>query len=339
MLILNNISLRSCNTFQVECSTRYFAELNFPGDLFELLPVKEYSNSEKLVLGGGSNVLFAGDFKGIILLVKFKGIHVISESKSSVIVKAYAGESWDDFVNYCVHRNYYGIENLSLIPGSIGATPVQNIGAYGVEVKDVIFEVETYNLETGRLRIFSNQECNFGYRDSIFKNELRGKLLVSSVTFKLSRKKKFNLSYPSLREQFAKLKTEEIDLSLVREKIIEIRKSKLPDWTVQGNAGSFFKNPIIGKDMADQIKKDYPDVIFFNNNHDSVKIPAGWLIEKCGLKGFRSGKAGVHDKQALVIVNFGGASGKEVRDIAFEVRDTVAQKFGIHLETEVNIFE
>lgn len=322
----------------MECSARYFAELNFPGDLFELLPVKEYVSNTKLVLGGGSNVLFAGDFKGIILLVKYKGIHIVSETKSSVIIKAYAGETWDDFVHYCAHRNYYGIENLSLIPGSVGAAPVQNIGAYGVEVKDVILEVETYNLETGRLRIFSNQECRFGYRDSIFKNEFKGKLLVSSVTFKLSRKKKFNLSYPSLREQLSNLKSEEIDLFNVRNKIIDIRKSKLPDWTILGNAGSFFKNPVIGNDQAEKIKAGYPDVIFFANTDDSVKIPAGWLIEKCGLKGYREGRAGVHDKQALVIVNHGGASGKEIRDLAYKVRDIVYKNFEILLDTEVNIF-
>ena len=328
-------SLKSYNTFGVQCLARIFAEASNPEDLRTIISVFRDDHRQKLILGGGSNMLFTDDFDGVVIYPDLKGIEVVDHSHNHVLVKAYAGENWDNFVSFCVSKKWGGIENLSLIPGNIGACPIQNIGAYGVEVKDVIDTVEAIDLQTGDIRHFSNAECKFGYRDSIFKREAKGKYIIVSVIFKLSKSPVFNINYKDVTEELKNFT--EVNLGSVRQSIINIRRRKLPDPEQFGNAGSFFKNPVVPVEIYNSIKTKFADVPCYPADNDFVKIPAAWLIQTCGWKGKREGNVGSHETQPLVVVNYGEATGKEIYEFGNKIQDSVSQKFGIELEMEVNI--
>lgn len=336
MKILENYPLKDITTFHAKVFAKQYAEFSNTEELKNLL--EHVKGNPFMVLGGGSNVLFASDYNGTILRNTIKGIELVEESGDDVYIKAQGGEKWHDFVMYCVSRNYGGVENLSLIPGTVGAGPIQNIGAYGVELKDVLFEVEAMNIETGAIRIFSNAECKFGYRDSVFKGEQKGKYIIVSVTFKLDKHpKKVNMSYGTIAKELEVMSITNPGIADVSKAVIRIRSSKLPDPDKIGNAGSFFKNPVIANGVFEKIKEQFPDIVFFPAHHGYTKLAAGWLIEQCGWKGKRVGDAGVHKDQALVLVNYGDATGKEIYDLSTTVIESVQMKFGITLEREVNL--
>ncbi len=336
MEIKKNYDLTKLNTFGIFVRAKFFVELNNESDLKELFSSPEFKNNEKLFLGGGSNILFTKDFKGMVVLNKLKGIEVIKEDSENVFIKAMGGEMWHDLMMFAVNRGYWGIENLSFIPGTVGAAPVQNIGAYGVEIKDVLENVEAYDIKTGKKKIFTKKECEFGYRDSIFKNKLKGKYFISAVTLKLSKNGNKNADYRTLKEHLEKNKIEIKNSKDISDAVMSIRKSKLPDPKVIGNAGSFFKNVFVTKEKIDSLLLIYHDMPYFKEN-GKIKIPAGWLIEKCGWKGERIGNVGVHEKQALVLVNYGGATGEEVKNLSEQIIASVNSKFGLILEREVNM--
>lgn len=339
MKIKQNYNLAKLNTFGINAKAKFFAEVNSEQDLMELIKTSEFKNNERLFLGGGSNVLFTKDFDGIVILNKLKGIEILEENSEIVLIKAMAGENWHNLVLFSVGENLWGIENLALIHGTVGAAPVQNIGAYGVELKDVLENVEAINIETGEKKVFSNSECKFGYRDSIFKNELKGKYFILAVIFKLSKIPKPNLSYQGLKNYLENnpLAGGEVKNSKdVSDAVAEIRKSKLPDPRTLGNAGSFFKNVYVDENDLKNLLEKYPDLPYFKEENE-IKIPAGWLIEQCGWKGKRIGNVGVHKNNALVLVNYGGATGEEILDLANQIIDSVFQKFGLKLTPEVNL--
>ncbi len=337
MIIQKNRSLKEFNTFHVEAYAKYFCEVNDISELELLFADDRFSNEQKLILGGGSNLLFTKDFNGIVIKNNIGGIEVISENENEVMIKAGAGIDWDKFVEYTINAGFNGLENLSLIPGTVGASPIQNIGAYGVEVKDVIESVNGFMLDSLVQKSFSNSECKFGYRDSIFKNELKNKFIVISVIFKLSKNGKVKSDYEAIRNYISYNKTAEVTPEAIRNAVIEIRKSKLPDPNEIGNAGSFFKNPVISYEKFKKLKKQFPDLNGYKINDNSIKISAGWLIEKCELKGKRENNVGIYDKQALVIVNYGTLSGKDILEFAQTVKAEVERKFSIDLIYEVNI--
>jgi UDP-N-acetylmuramate dehydrogenase len=290
-----------------------------------------------LIIGGGSNLLFTKDFPGLVLRNEMKGIQLIAEDEDSYLVKAAAGENWHSFVSFCLSHHYYGIENLSLIPGTVGAAPIQNIGAYGVELKDVFHSLVALDLETGKEMTFSNDDCAFGYRDSIFKGRYKGQLVIISVSFRLKKIPNLAIDYGAIREELVNKQVVNITPESISQAIIQIRQSKLPDPLVLGNAGSFFKNPVITKEAFQSLLSKYPSLPGYQTGEDTYKIPAGWLIEVCGWKGYRKDDAGCYQKQALVLVNYGKASGKEIFDLSESIIQSVAQKFSIVLEREVNI--
>ncbi len=333
--IKENISLKKCNTFNIDVNGQFYVECFSVQDIIDFLNIHRNKDLPLMVLGGGSNVLFTKDFEGYILRPSIKGINIINETNEEVIVKVGAGEDWDEFVEYCVNNDWGGVENLSLIPGNVGTCPIQNIGAYGVEVKDVIVSVEVLDIETLKVKSFLNLECNFGYRDSIFKRKLKGKQIITSVIFKLKKQPVFKLDYGNLIEELKRFN--EVNLKNIRQAVIEIRESKLPDPDEIGNSGSFFKNPVVQKIIVKKLKEDYPEMPCYELGDDLAKVPAGWLIEKAGWKGKRVGDAGVHEKQALVLVNYGNATGKEIYNLAQEIQKTVKAKFGIDIEMEVNV--
>lgn len=330
-------SLKEFNSFGVEAKAKQLITISSVGDLKQLLASTLINNSRWLVLGGGSNILFTGDFEGTVILNRIKGIEIVRENDDHVWIKAGSGEVWHDFVMWCVNRNYGGVENLSLIPGCVGAGPIQNIGAYGVEIKDVIEHVECMMTTDGSIRMLSNKECMFGYRDSIFKNTLSQKCIIVSVLMKLSKKPQINTSYGAIRQELEKAGIIDPGIKDVSEAVIRIRKSKLPDPTELGNAGSFFKNPEIEKVHFENLRNEYTSIPGFEQTSGKIKVPAGWLIEQCGLKGVRFHNTGTHKDQALVIVNFGNASGKEILDFANSIIEKVKTRFNIILEKEVNI--
>jgi UDP-N-acetylmuramate dehydrogenase len=334
MIIKQNISLLSYNTFGIDVKANYFAEYESIVELHEILNSETVKLNNILHIGGGSNLLFLNDFKGLILHSKIKSIKVIREDEDFVIMEVGSGVVWDDFVAYCVTNGYGGVENLSLIPGEVGASAVQNIGAYGVEVQDLILEVKALEIESAQTRTFQVEECNYGYRISIFKNELKGKYIITSVVFKLSKKPAFKLNYQLLEEEV--LKNGEITLQNIRKTIIAIRESKLPDTKLLGNAGSFFMNPVISKSKFIDLQVLYPNIPHYFVTENEEKLPAGWLIDQCGWKGKSIGNAAVHDKQALVLINKGDATGAEIVQLASEIQKSVKEKFGIELQTEVN---
>ncbi|MBA4323386.1 MAG: UDP-N-acetylenolpyruvoylglucosamine reductase, partial [Odoribacter sp.] len=304
-------------------------------DAIQIIKNKKSLQKPILILGGGSNIIFTKDFHGTILHTEIEGIKIEEQYEDYIIISSGAGETWDDLVEWTVNKNFGGLENLSLIPGMVGATPVQNIGAYGAEAKDTIEKVRGVSIEDGSVREFSNSECRFGYRDSIFKSELKGKYFVTNVTFRLLTNPSLNTIYGSLGEEARKLGP--LSLKTVRAAVINIRRSKLPDPEILGNAGSFFKNPVVPSVIADSLKSLYPEMPIYKDLPGKTKIAAGWLIEKCGWKGFRKDNAGVHEKQALVIVNHGNATGQEIFNLSEEIRNSVKSKFGIELEREVEV--
>jgi len=333
--ISEHYSLEKHNSFGFKVFTRRFYEATDPGDCINFFKEGLIPGEKFMILGEGSNVLFTSDFDGTIIHPAFKGIELISEDNHCVVVKASSGENWDDFVKYCVERNWSGLENLSLIPGSMGSSPVQNIGAYGVEAKDCIFEVEGFFVETGKFRTFTNSECRFEYRNSIFKQELKNRFLISSVTFKLDKIPRFNLEYGPVEKEFRKKPVQ--NLETLRQTIIEIRERKLPDPSKLGNAGSFFKNPVLPNDVFSSLKNCFPLIPSYNAGPDHTKVPAAWLIEQAGWKGHREGNTGTFPTQPLVIVNYGGATGKEVYEFAMKITESVLEKFGVSLHMEVNL--
>jgi UDP-N-acetylmuramate dehydrogenase len=336
-LIKHNVNLRTYNTFGIEVFCDYFVELKSVDDFMSIISDPVYRNNEKLILGGGSNLLFTADFKGLVLKNSMKGIALLSEDQDTVVIQASAGENWHTFVQYCISRNYGGIENLSLIPGCVGASPMQNIGAYGVEIKEVFHSLEAYDLETGQKQEFSKEECEFGYRDSVFKNKFRNRYLITSVSFILSKNPKINTSYGAINTELESMRVNKPGIKEVSEAVIKIRTSKLPDPNVVGNAGSFFKNPEVSAEKYDQLKKDFDGLVAYPLFNGKYKLAAGWMIEQCGLKGYEKNGAAVHDKQALVLVNKNKARGKDVLALSEYVIEKVNEKFGVRLEREVNI--
>lgn len=326
------------NTFGVDAHARYFAEVADDAGLEELRKHPVLQDQRCLILGGGSNILFTRDFDGLIIHNVTKGIQVVGEDNETVTVKAASGENWHGLVMYCLERNWGGIENLSLIPGTTGAAPIQNIGAYGMEIKQVIEAVEGIDLVSGQHRRFTPAECQFGYRESVFKRSLREKFFISSITLRLTKKNhRLDTQYGAIREVLERKKITAPTPRDVSDAVIAIRQSKLPDPAVIGNAGSFFKNPTVPQAVADLIRREHPSMPSYPTENQNVKIPAGWLIEQCGWKGKKVGRVGIHPLQALVIVNYGGGSGEEILALSEEIRASVKRKFNVELMTEVNI--
>jgi UDP-N-acetylmuramate dehydrogenase len=334
LTIKENFPLKRYNTMGINVNARYFARTESLEEIKEVL-INHREYFPFYIIGGGSNILFTKNYNGLILQPDIKGIRIIENDGTHCIVEVGAGENWDDFVQWSVDNGLGGLENLSLIPGSVGSSPIQNIGAYGVEVKDVIDKVNYLDLETLDMVSILNSECHFEYRDSIFKNHLKNRFIIISVVFRLKHHHVFNTSYGNLQEEIEK--TGEISLKTIRNAVIHIRRSKLPDPEDIGNSGSFFKNPVIDHLKAEEIKRRYNAMPSFPVNGSLVKIPAGWLIEKCGWKGKRIGNAGIHENQALVIVNYGNATGQEIKNLAMQVSESVYSEFQIRLEPEVNI--
>jgi UDP-N-acetylmuramate dehydrogenase len=339
MQVQKNISLKPYNTFGIDAEARYFNTFSSTSQLEELLLTSktELQAPKYLILGGGSNILLTKDFDGLVLKNEIRGIEVVKEDTEHVYIKVGAGENWHQFVMYCVQNNYAGIENLSLIPGNVGASPMQNIGAYGVEVKEVFEELDGFYIQDNSVVKFSLSDCAFGYRESVFKNKYKGQFVIISVTYRLNKTPKFQTSYGAVQQELEKMGIQELNIQAISQAIINIRSSKLPDPKEAGNAGSFFKNPQVLKEKFQELKLIYPAIPSFPVDDLHVKVPAGWLIEQCGWKGYRKGDAGCYPKQALVLVNYGSASGKEIFDLSEEILQSVKIKFGIELEREVNI--
>ncbi len=341
MQVHQNISLKKYNTFGMAVTAKHFASFGSLDELEEALHFRR-DNAIKgilplMILGGGSNVLFTKDFDGLVLKNELLGIELTKEDPDYVYIKANAGEVWHNLVEYCISNNYPGLENLSLIPGNVGASPMQNIGAYGVELKDVFYELEAYNIEERVVETFSIDECNFGYRESVFKNKYKGKYIILNVTYRLRKKGVFNTQYGAINVELERMGIKEVTIRHISNAIINIRTSKLPNPKVIGNAGSFFKNPQVSKFTWHVIWEQYPDVVAHQLDDMNYKLAAGWLIEKCGWKGFRKGDAGCHEKQALVLVNYGTAKGEDILNLSDEIIASVERKFGVKLEKEVNI--
>ena len=336
MIITDHVSLKRFNTFGIEAKARHFVEIDTLEDLRALLASPVYGPMDKLVLGGGSNLLFTRDFDGLVLKISLPGVEKVRENDAHAWVRAGAGVNWHDLVVYCLDHDYAGIENLSLIWGTVGAAPMQNIGAYGVEIKDVFEELEAVRISDGSLRTFGHADCRFGYRESVFKRELKGQYIITSVTLRLDKQPVFRTSYgaigDTLREMGANL-----SIRAISEAVCRIRTSKLPDPHQIGNAGSFFKNPELDQDAFDRLKSQHPGVPHYPASAGQVKVPAGWLIEQCGWKGQRVGDTGVHAQQAWVLVNYGGATGAEILRLSERIRASVADKFGVALQAEVNV--
>ncbi|MFD2932358.1 UDP-N-acetylmuramate dehydrogenase [Spirosoma flavum] len=337
--IQSHVSLKPYNTFGIDANARYLVEVNSEEDLRTLLQLTEFIDNPKLILGGGSNVLLCHDFNGLVVKMNIQGIEVVRESDTHVYIKAGAGVNWHALVLFCVGKGYAGVENLSLIPGTVGAAPMQNIGAYGVELEQVFESLTAVHILTGEKQTFTHANCAFGYRESIFKRELKGQYIISSVTFQLDKEPTFHTRYGAIQETLTEMGVEEKDLSIkaISESVIRIRRTKLPDPNQIGNAGSFFKNPEIPKAQFDALKAQYPALPGYPMSDDVVKIPAGWLIEQAGWKGYRSGDAGVHTKQALVLVNYGNATGDEILLLAKKVQESVFSQFGVTISPEVNV--
>jgi UDP-N-acetylmuramate dehydrogenase len=329
-------SLLTYNTFGIEASARYFEEFSSVEQLQTILQKPDYQNIPLLVLGGGSNVLFTMDFDGLVLKNNIKGIELAAQDHESVQVKVGAGESWHEFVLHAIEHGWCGIENLSLIPGTVGAAPMQNIGAYGAEIKDTFVYLNAYHLKTGEIHTFTNEQCAFGYRESIFKKEVKDQYIILNVSFCLQKNAPVNVSYGAINEVLAAQNITEPSIKNVSDAVIQIRQSKLPNPAEIGNAGSFFKNPEISPEQYQALKNLHPSLPSYATATELVKIPAGWLIEQAGWKGYRQGQIGVHSKQALVLVNYGGGSGQELKQLAADIQIDVLAKFGVALQVEVN---
>jgi len=337
MPLLKDYSLKNLNTFGVDVNAKIFAEIKSFDDLSKIISTKEIELVKKIVLGGGSNILFTKDFDGLVLKMAISGIEIIEENKATVLIEAGSGVLWNDLVKFCVEGNYGGIENLTLIPGTVGAAPIQNIGAYGQELSDTFISLQGLSLENMEKKIFTIKECNFSYRSSVFKKELSGKFIITSVKLKLNKNPKPNTTYKSLQEYFSNKRITDPSIKDVSEAVAGIRRSKLPDPAKIGNAGSFFKNPEVNSEVLEKLKSKFPDIKSFPSGVNKIKISAGWLIEKCGWKDERIGDVGTSPDHALVICNFGNATGAEILEFAMRIKDEVANKFGIVLKEEVNI--
>lgn len=352
-MIKENISLKPYNSFGIEATAKSFVVFKSLDELDGLLhnPLIQ-KHKHKLVLGGGSNLLFTKNFDGLVLKNEIMGIEKVKEDAHHIWVQTGAGENWHQFVLYCIANNLAGIENLSLIPGCTGASPMQNIGAYGVEIKEVFHSLEAYHLKDKHAVTFSNNDCEFGYRESIFKRALKDQFVITHVTYRLKKEPKYNTSYGAVEQELEAMGITELSIKAISDAVIRIRQSKLPDPAVIGNAGSFFKNPVISTELYNKLRSAFENIPGYkqpatntmphNKDHTTLagggyKVPAGWLIEQCGWKGYREGDAGVHPKQALVLVNYGNASGQQVYDLSTKVKKSVKEKFGIDLEREVNI--
>lgn len=332
-----NISLQPYNTFGIDATAKAFVAFASLEELKTILEANSIRDNPYLVLGGGSNILLTKDFDGIVLKNNIKGIEIVAEDADHVYVKAGAGEGWHHFVMYCLENNFAGVENLSLIPGNVGASPMQNIGAYGVEIKDVFYQLEAFHLHQKEKQTFSLDDCQFGYRESVFKTIYKNQFVILNVTYRLYKKPHFNTSYGAIQQELDNMGVKELSIQAISQAVINIRSSKLPDWKLTGNAGSFFKNPTITNQQAQALKAQYPKMVSFPLNEGQTKLAAGWLIEQCGWKGYRQGDAGCYDKQALVLVNYGRAKGTEIFELSEQIIASVQQKFGVTLEREVNI--
>ena len=337
--IQSHVSLKPYNTFGINANARYWVEVNSEEDLQTVLQLNDFINQPKLILGGGSNVLLCHDFDGLVVKINIQGINVIREDDDHIYITAGAGVNWHELVLFCVSRGYAGMENLSLIPGTVGAAPMQNIGAYGVELEQVFESLTAVHVLTSEKKTFMHADCAFGYRESVFKRELKGQYIITSVTFQLNKRPTFHTRYGAIQETLTEMGVTDETLSIkaISDAVIRIRRSKLPDPVQIGNAGSFFKNPEIPKDQFDSLKSIYPALPGYPLGNDVVKVPAGWLIEQAGWKGYRSGDAGVHAKQALVLVNYDKATGDEIMALARKVQQSVLDKFGVTISPEVNV--
>ncbi len=334
MEVKSNSSLKKYNTFGIEVTAKYFATFNTADKLGELL---EFNKPPTLILGGGSNILFTKNFDGLVLKNEIKGIELIKEDANHIYIKAAGGENWHQFVLHCINNNWAGVENLSLIPGNVGASPMQNIGAYGVEIKDIFYSLEAFHLQEKKIVQFNIDDCAFGYRESVFKKKYKNQFVITSVTYRLNKKPVFNISYGVIEQELEKKGVKELSIKMISDAVIKIRSSKLPDPAQIGNAGSFFKNPEIESVAFDMLHSKFPEIVGYKLPNGNVKLAAGWLIEQCGWKGYRKGDAGCHAKQALVLVNYGNAKGEEIFVLGEAIIASVKEKFRVDLEREVNI--
>lgn len=336
MQIQSQFSLKRYNTFGIDAKARAFIAVNSVDELRQVL--QDHNHEKKFILGGGSNMLLTQDIDALVIHVNLKGKRIVQEDDDFVWVECQAGENWHAFVLWTLEQNFGGLENMSLIPGNVGTTPVQNIGAYGSEIKDTMTQCEAMKIADGSLHIFTNADCHFGYRESIFKQEAKDQYIITSVTFKLTKRNHtIKTGYGDIQAELAKNKISQPTIQDVSRAVIAIRQSKLPDPKELGNSGSFFKNPVISKADFEQVQQKFPEVKFFPVSENQVKVPAGWLIEQAGFKGIRVGDAGVHKNQALVLVNYGNATGAEILALSQNIRNTVLEKFGISIEAEVNV--
>lgn len=336
MHIKQNISLKPYNTFGIDVNAKNFVSVSNVKDLKSVLKLE--SHSKKLILGGGSNMLLTKNFDGLVIHINLKGIEVLSENNRYVTVKANAGENWHEFVLWCLENNFGGIENMSLIPGNVGTAPIQNIGAYGVELKDTFVSCEALSLETQTIKTFTKEDCNFGYRNSIFKNEVKSKYIITNVTFKLTKKQhQLNTNYGAIQSELEKMGIKNPTIQDVSKAVIAIRESKLPNPKDIGNSGSFFKNPVVSIEVFNELQKNFEDIPSYPISETTVKVPAGWLIEKAGFKGKRFDNFGVHKNQALVLVNYGNAKGSDILKLSKLIQKTIERLFNISIEAEVNI--
>ncbi len=336
MGILNHFSLKNYNTFGIEANAKQFVGVHSVADLKTVLIENKTKN--KFILGGGSNMLLTKDIDALVIHIDLKGKKIVKENDSFVWVESQAGENWHEFVLWTINQNFGGLENMSLIPGNVGTTPVQNIGAYGTEIKDTFVSCSAIKIDTLEMKTFSKEACHFGYRESVFKNEAKDQYIITSVVFKLTKRNhKINISYGDIALELEKNNIKIPTLKEVSNAVIAIRQSKLPDPKVLGNSGSFFKNPIVLKSDFEKIHQKFPEMKFYEISETEVKVPAGWLIEQAGFKGKRYGDAGIHKNQALVLVNYGSATGQEILNVSREIQDTIYNTFGIRIEAEVNI--
>lgn len=332
-----NVDISHFNTFGVKAFSKHYLAIDNELLIESFNEMDLLKTENRLVLGGGSNVLFTKDYDGIILHNQIKGMELVSENASHYYVNVKGGENWHEFVLFCIQNNYAGAENLSLIPGSVGASPIQNIGAYGVEMKSIFHCLNAYHFPTGEIHQFTLLDCEFGYRDSVFKSKYKGEYLILDITFQLNKTPDFNTSYGAIEQQLEAMKISSPTIKDVSDAVIAIRQSKLPDPKVLGNTGSFFKNPVVNSNTLEAIQSSYPEVPNYPAPNNQVKIAAGWLIEQAGWKGYKRNNHGVHTKQALVLVNYGGATGQEIFQLSQDIIDSVNEKFGIELEREVNV--
>lgn len=334
--IQQNVTLKHLNTFGVEAKANYFVAVLDTQQLIDLISFENFYHIPKFILGEGSNILFTKDYPGLVIKVGIKGIQKLYEDENHIFIEAYAGENWHDFVMFCIERGYAGVENLSLIPGTVGAAPIQNIGAYGVELSNVFYQLKALDIKDGTIKIFSKEECQFSYRDSIFKHSHKDHYIILSVILRLDKIPKYHIDYGNLKQTLKEMQIKELNVKVISDAVIHIRKSKLPDPKKLGNAGSFFKNPIIPYETFLTLKKSFPNIPhFFVEKDNAVKISAAWLIEQCGWKGKRFGDIGVYDKQALILVNYHQGSAKEIQELAEKIQKSVHQQFGILLSPEV----